>query len=235
MGFIENIRLVSDKVYKIRDTYLCKIGNIFRCYIVKNNKTHELEIDSRFNTIYKLCDWIIILADRNSAEVCVINVYKHNTKVYKWQTDREEKLYREYIKTSLSNEFIQDLILYSKKDSNAVNINKYNDYIHLRFNISGIHEINAICYSDCKKWLLTPLDNLTRVKDYGYGLWVLGLNGYSHIFYKGKVSDYTLIDFPVCIEGNSGNKSVIFNCNKMGKYFRLIFKLDGSEYKIIQS
>ena len=230
MGFLEKIQAISDEVYNVKHTYLFKIGNRFKCYTFRNNKIEEIYIDERFNQIECLFEWIIILRDKNNADLCVINVYKNDIREYKWGTGMRERIYREYIEDNLSREFIRDATIHSNKDKYSVSINKQEGYIYTCFNINGIKEINGICDSNYNEWIITPFDNLQNVDDYGNNLWVLRLNGYNKIFYKGKISNYNLFEFPIYIYTKN---NTYLNCrySENGNNYTLILKLDGNEYK----
>ena len=227
MGFIEKLRLISDEVYNKRDIYLCNIDGKYKCYTVFNGQQRELIIDNRYTSIYKMSELLIILRDRRSTNLCVIDTYCNQVREYTWTVGMLDKIYKDYITINFSDKFIRYLETMSLIGEFKGYIQHRFGYATLVFKVDGINEIFAICDDRYTKWVFTPFDNLGLVHMYSKNLWVIIINGSMRLYYNGRISKSILFKAPYILEYKG---KTYINCVTRQDYYNKVFMLQGNEY-----
>lgn len=221
MSIDDKIGLISDDVYTIKDIKILKIGNQYKCFKYKENGLKDLGIDNKFNTIYRQSSWELVLTTEDGNDVCLVDLYNKNIYTYSLNEIELVDIYRDYIHRNLSLELINDMQDEKSKDKVSV----YNDYLYIQTH-SKIGNIHCICDTNCKKWILSPLDNADEVYNYRNGISLASIGRGLRLIYCNKVIADGICRFPDVIHYND---AIYLNCLIVDKEDNKLIEIKGSE------
>ena len=198
---INKIGLISDEVYNIKDILLAKVGNTYKCFINKKDNIIELYIDKRYNKIYRIYEWLIILMDLKTYDMCLIDVYKKKINEYKYTNKLLFKLYKDYISSKIEAGIVDDIQQYGNKYKDELNITNANDKTFIYFNIQDNENVYLIYDNKTKDYIICNLEKIYRIEKEDTIILIKVGKKYK-IIYNYSLIDYELSSIPKYIEYN---------------------------------